>query len=68
MVPADAEIVIEGVVSATETAPEGPYGDHTGYYNSVEPFPVMRVTAITRKREARSISPPSPAARPTSPR
>ncbi|KAA5602896.1 UbiD family decarboxylase [Blastochloris sulfoviridis] len=49
MVPADAEIVIEGVVSATETAPEGPYGDHTGYYNSVEPFPVMRVTAITRK-------------------
>ena len=36
MVPADAEIVIEGHVSATETAPEGPYGDHTGYYNSVE--------------------------------
>ena len=34
MVPADAEIVIEGYVSATETAPEGPYGDHTGYYNS----------------------------------
>jgi 4-hydroxy-3-polyprenylbenzoate decarboxylase len=49
LVPADAEIVIEGLVSATETAPEGPYGDHTGYYNSVEQFPVMRVTAITRK-------------------
>ncbi len=46
-VPAQAEIVIEGYVSATETAPEGPYGDHTGYYNAVEPFPVMRVTAIT---------------------
>ncbi|MEZ5840854.1 MAG: UbiD family decarboxylase [Hyphomicrobiales bacterium] len=50
-VPAEAEIVIEGYVSATETAPEGPYGDHTGYYNSVEPFPVMRVTAVTRRRE-----------------
>ena len=50
-VPADAEMVIEGYVSATETLPEGPYGDHTGYYNSVEPFPVMRVTAITTRRQ-----------------
>ena len=50
MVPADAEIVIEGTVSPTETAPEGPYGDHTGYYNAVENFPVMRVTAITSRR------------------
>jgi 4-hydroxy-3-polyprenylbenzoate decarboxylase len=49
-VPAAAEIVIEGFVSATETAPEGPYGDHTGYYNSVEEFPVLRVTALTRRR------------------
>lgn len=49
MVPADAEIVIEGLVSARETAPEGPYGDHTGYYNSVAEFPVMRVTAITTR-------------------
>ncbi len=48
-VPAHAEIVIEGLVSARETAPEGPYGDHTGYYNAVEPFPVMRVTAITMR-------------------
>ncbi len=48
-VPAQAEMVIEGLVSPTETAPEGPYGDHTGYYNSVEPFPVMRVTAITMR-------------------
>ena len=47
VVPADAEIVIEGVVSAHETAPEGPFGDHTGYFNAVESFPVMRVTAIT---------------------
>jgi len=49
-VPAEAEIVIEGFVSPNETAPEGPYGDHTGYYNSVEPFPVMRVTAVTTRR------------------
>lgn len=51
LVPADAEIVIEGWVSPEETAPEGPYGDHTGYYNSVEPFPVLRVSAITMRRE-----------------
>ncbi len=50
LVPADAEIVIEGTVSPSETAPEGPYGDHTGYYNAVESFPVMRVTAITSRR------------------
>ncbi|MDE2334880.1 MAG: UbiD family decarboxylase [Rhodospirillales bacterium] len=50
LVPADAEIVLEGYASATETAPEGPYGDHTGYYNSVENFPVMRVSAITMRR------------------
>ncbi|MBR0928684.1 UbiD family decarboxylase [Bradyrhizobium diazoefficiens] len=50
-IPAEAEIVIEGFVSATETSPEGPYGDHTGYYNSVEEFPVMRVTAITTRRQ-----------------
>jgi len=48
-VPADAEIVIEGEVSAHETAPEGPFGDHTGYYNAVERFPVMKVTAITSR-------------------
>ncbi len=50
-VPADAEMVIEGFVSATETLPEGPYGDHTGYWNAVEPFPVMRVTAITMREK-----------------
>lgn len=50
-VPAQAEIVFEGHVSATETALEGPYGDHTGYYNSVEPFPVMTLTAITSRDE-----------------
>ena len=50
MVPADAEVILEGWVSPTETLPEGPYGDHTGYWNSVEPFPVMRVTAITSRK------------------
>jgi len=50
-VPAEAEIVIEGEVSLEETAEEGPYGDHTGYYNAVERFPVFRVTAITMRRD-----------------
>jgi 4-hydroxy-3-polyprenylbenzoate decarboxylase len=50
MVPSDSEIIIEGLISPDETAPEGPFGDHTGYYNAVEDFPVMRVTAITMRR------------------
>ncbi len=50
-VPAHAEIVLEGHVSASETAPEGPYGDHTGYYNNVEPFPVMTLSAITMREQ-----------------
>ncbi|MBF0130385.1 MAG: UbiD family decarboxylase, partial [Alphaproteobacteria bacterium] len=51
-VPAQAEIVLEGHVMLDETGDEGPYGDHTGYYNAVEPFPVFRVSAITRRRDA----------------
>lgn len=50
-VPCDAEIVIEGWVSPKETAPEGPFGDHTGYYNKAEPFPVVNVSAITSRRD-----------------
>ena len=49
LIPAEAEIVIEGLVSSRETAPEGPYGDHTGYYNAVDLFPVMQVTAVTMR-------------------
>lgn len=49
-VPAEAEIVLEGTVSATKTALEGPYGDHTGYYNAVEPFPVVTLSALTMRR------------------
>ena len=50
-VPAEAEIVLEGHVSLTDYADEGPYGDHTGYYNSVEKFPVFTVSAITMRRD-----------------
>jgi 4-hydroxy-3-polyprenylbenzoate decarboxylase len=50
-VPASAEIVIEGHVSLDDYGDEGPYGDHTGYYNSVERFPVFRVSAITMRRD-----------------
>ena len=50
-VPAEAEIVLEGHVSLDEYADEGPYGDHTGYYNSVEKFPVFTVTAITMRKD-----------------
>lgn len=51
-VPANAEIVLEGHVSLTDYADEGPYGDHTGYYNSVEKFPVFTVSAITMRKDA----------------
>ncbi|MBF0305784.1 MAG: UbiD family decarboxylase [Alphaproteobacteria bacterium] len=50
-VPAGAEIVLEGHVSLTETGDEGPYGDHTGYYNSVEAFPVFTVSCVTMRRD-----------------
>ncbi len=50
-VPAQAEIVLEGHVMLDEFGDEGPYGDHTGYYNSVEPFPVFRISAITMRKK-----------------
>lgn len=49
-VPAEAEIVLEGYINPGELLPEGPYGDHTGYYNDVEEFPVFHVTAITMRK------------------
>jgi 4-hydroxy-3-polyprenylbenzoate decarboxylase len=49
-VPAEAEIVLEGHVSLDDYGDEGPYGDHTGYYNSVEQFPVFTLSAITMRR------------------
>ena len=51
-VPANAEIVLEGYVEHGDLAPEGPFGDHTGYYTDVEPFPVFHVTAMTMRRDA----------------
>lgn len=48
-VPANAEIVIEGYVHLDKFAEEGPYGDHTGYYNETEIFPIFEVTAITTR-------------------
>ncbi|MBP1149242.1 MULTISPECIES: 4-hydroxy-3-polyprenylbenzoate decarboxylase [Methylocaldum] len=48
-VPATAEIVLEGFIYPGETAPEGPFGDHTGYYNEVEEFPVFTIERITQR-------------------
>jgi 4-hydroxy-3-polyprenylbenzoate decarboxylase len=50
-VPASAEIVLEGYIHPGETALEGPYGDHTGYYNEQETFPVFTVERITMRRD-----------------
>ena len=50
-VPASAEIVLEGVIHPEETALEGPFGDHTGYYNEQERFPVFTIERITMRRD-----------------
>jgi 4-hydroxy-3-polyprenylbenzoate decarboxylase len=50
-VPASAEIVLEGVIHPGETALEGPYGDHTGYYNEQDKFPVFTNERITMRRD-----------------
>jgi 4-hydroxy-3-polyprenylbenzoate decarboxylase len=50
-VPATAEIVLEGYITPKETALEGPFGDHTGYYNEVERFPVFTIERITMRRD-----------------
>ncbi len=48
-VPASAEFVLEGFIQPGDTAPEGPFGDHTGYYNEVEPFPVLTIERMTHR-------------------
>jgi len=48
-VPASAEIVFEGFIYPGETAKEGPFGDHTGYYNEVDEFPVFTIERITQR-------------------
>ncbi len=50
-VPASAEIVLEGQIHPNDQAPEGPFGDHTGYYNEVETFPVLTLDRITHRRD-----------------
>ncbi|HRO26943.1 MAG TPA: UbiD family decarboxylase [Luteimonas sp.] len=50
--PAGAEILIEGVIHPGETALEGPFGDHTGYYNAAAPFPVLRIERLRLRRDA----------------
>jgi 4-hydroxy-3-polyprenylbenzoate decarboxylase len=52
MVPADAEMVIEGYVDPFERRLEGPFGDHTGYYSLAGQFPVLHVTAVTMREKA----------------
>jgi 4-hydroxy-3-polyprenylbenzoate decarboxylase len=51
LVPAHAEITLEGHIAPDDMADEGPFGDHTGYYNEVERFPVMTVERITHRRD-----------------
>lgn len=50
-VPASAEIVLEGYLMPTEVATEGPYGDHTGYYNETDEFPVFTITHMTHRSQ-----------------
>ena len=50
-VPASAEIVLEGFIYPADMAEEGPYGDHTGYYNEVEQFPVFTIERITQRKD-----------------
>jgi len=49
-VPASAEIVLEGAIHPGDVAPEGPFGDHTGYYNEVDSFPVFTIERMTMRR------------------
>jgi 4-hydroxy-3-polyprenylbenzoate decarboxylase len=49
-VPANAEVVLEGWLEPGSRHPEGPYGDHTGFYTPVEPFPALRVDVVTTRK------------------
>ena len=50
-VPASAEIILEDI-ETRELTPEGPYSDHTGYYNEIDSFPVFTITHLTRRKDA----------------
>lgn len=51
-VPASSEIILEGFIYPDDMAAEGPFGDHTGYYNEVDHFPVFTITRMTMRRDA----------------
>jgi 4-hydroxy-3-polyprenylbenzoate decarboxylase len=51
-VPAESEIVLEGYVDATDLRPEGPFGDHTGFYTPVDRYPTFHLTAMSMRRDA----------------
>jgi 4-hydroxy-3-polyprenylbenzoate decarboxylase len=51
-VPSDVDFVLEGYVQPGEMRPEGPFGDHTGFYTALEDYPVFHLTAITHRRDA----------------
>ncbi len=51
-VPADSDFVLEGYVQPGETRPEGPFGDHTGFYTPVDDYPVFHLTALTHRSDA----------------
>ncbi len=51
-VPADADFILEGYVQPGETRGEGPFGDHTGFYTPVDPYPVFHVECITHRKDA----------------
>ena len=51
-VPSDVDFVLEGYVQPGETRPEGPFGDHTGFYTALEDYPVFHLTAITHRNDA----------------
>ena len=50
LVPADADIVIEGYIEPGETCTEGPFGDHTGFYSLADEYPLLHITAITHRK------------------
>lgn len=51
-VPADVDFVLEGYVQPGELRGEGPFGDHTGFYTAIDPYPVFHLTAVTHRRDA----------------
>jgi 4-hydroxy-3-polyprenylbenzoate decarboxylase len=64
LIPAEAEIVLEGYVDPTETRLEGPFGDHTGYYSLADQYPVFHLTAMSTREPLRPAGTPLSPTRP----